>query len=125
MDAFIAINKIEYQVKDDIPSETIRKRIQRSHLDPSHPGTKSPIWEAEKTLVVISVAMGKFRQPLNCAEGVCLMNDIIKGTHLQDAVKDFQSNRKLNVGDTCGTLGPNWWRGFMRRHEYVIVSRRG
>ena len=40
-------------------------------------------------------------------------------------VKDFQSNRKLNVGDICGTIGPNWWRVFMRRHEDVIVSRRG
>ena len=64
-------------MKDDIPSETIRKRIQRGHLDPSHPGTKSPIWESEKALVVIAVAMGKFRQPLNCAEGVRLMNDMI------------------------------------------------
>ena len=53
------------------------------------------------------------------------MNDMIKGTHLQDAVKEFQGNRKLNVGDTCGTVGRHWWRGFMRRHEDVIVSHRG
>ena len=117
--------KLKHAVPDYISTETIRSRVKRGNLYPSHPGIQSPLHEAEQALVVICLEMGKIRQPLNCDEGTRLMNEMIKGTPAQDALKEFQTVRKLNKSQEYGTVGWGWWDAFMTRHGDKIVSRRG
>ena len=122
----IADKKRLFGVKDKIPLATVRSRVRRGNLDPSHPGTKSPFEEAEAALVVICVQMGKIRQPLTCTEGMQLMNDLIKGTPIQDTLKEFQMVRKLGKAEfEPGTAGQGWWCRFKKRHENEIVTLRG
>ena len=70
--------KVEYGVESDIKEPTIRKRVFRQSLYPRHCGSVSPVLEEEKVLVVIALQMARIRQPLNCQEGIKLMNDLIK-----------------------------------------------
>ena len=125
LESLIQEKKLKYEVPDTISPETIRSRVRTGNLDPSHPGTQSPLHEAEQALVVICIQMGQIRQPLNCAEGIRLMNDMIAGTPTQDALKEFQMVRKLNRSQEFGTVGWQWWDAFMRRHGDKIVSKRG
>ena len=100
--------------------------MKRGNLSPTHAGTLSPIHEAEKALVIISIQMGKIRQPLSCAEGVALMNDLIKDTPMQDALKEFQMVRYLGRPEfEYGTLTQGWWKGFKHRNGHLVVSKRG
>ena len=106
--------------------ECIRSRCKRKRHDPQHRGTLSPLEEAEKALVVICIQMQKIRQPISCSEGISLMNDLIKGTDIFDALKEFQMVRKLGGDDfEYGTATAGWWRGFHRRQGHKIVSKRG
>ena len=64
LEAIIEQKKEEFGVSDDIPAATIRTRIKRGSLAPTHPGTSPPLLEAETALVQICIQMGKMRQPL-------------------------------------------------------------
>ncbi len=86
---------MEFGVLDNTSVDTIRSRVKRGNLNPSHPGVVSPLEEAEKALVVICIQMGKIRQPLSCTEGIQLMKDLIKDTSIQDTLKEFKMVRKL------------------------------
>ena len=118
--------QIQFSVVTYISDETICSRVKRNNTNPNHPGTRSPIEEAEAALVVIAIQMGKIRQPLTCEEGIGLMNDLIKNTSLQDAVREFQMARRLCVQEsTYGTVGKCWWKAFKRRNADKVVSKRG
>jgi hypothetical protein len=77
LEAVIKQKKDEYGVSDDIPAATIRTRIKRGSLAPTHPGTSPPLRDAEMALVQICIQMGKMRQPLTRNEAITIMNDMI------------------------------------------------
>ena len=107
--------QVQFSVVSVISIQTIRSRVKRNNLNPNHPGTLSPIAEAEKALVVIAIQMGKIRQPLTCEEGIGLINDLIKNSPQQDAVREFQMVWRLCVQEsTYGTVGQCWWRDLKR-----------
>ena len=85
----------EFRVTADIPGKTIQSRTRRGNLAPKNRGVTSPLADAEEILVVLCIQMGKIRQPLNVTEGITLVNDMIEGTQMQEALKEFQSVRRL------------------------------
>ena len=116
--------KEEFGVSDDISAKTIRGRIMRGSLAPTHPGTSPPVLKAETALVQICIQMGKMRQPLTCGEAIAIMNDMISKTEMEEQLKNFQSVRTF-TSHQLGTVGKNWWRGFKKRHAGLIVSKKG
>ncbi|KAL3804780.1 hypothetical protein ACHAW5_001887 [Stephanodiscus triporus] len=92
----------------------------------SHHGAKSPLEEVESALVHICIQMGKIRQPLSCTEAITLMNDMIENTNTKQKLIEFQQCRKLGTDDFVkGRVTTGWWRGFLRRHEDKLVTKRG
>ncbi len=70
--------------------------------------------------------MGKIHQPLNCTEAIDLMNTIIKGTGIQQALANFQRSRSLGNDEfQHGRVTKGWWKGFLKRHGHEIVTKRG
>ena len=71
--------------------------------------------------------MGKICQPLNVTEGIALVNDmIVEGTQMQEALKEFQSTRRLSSDlFELGKAGRGWWNGFMKRHGHRLVTKKG
>ena len=98
----------------------------RGNLATKNRGVASPLAGAEETLVVLCIQMGKIRQPLNLTEGIALMNDMIKDTQMQEALKGFQPARHLGSNlFKFGEAGRGWWRGFMKRHGHRLVTKKG
>ena len=74
----------------------------------------------------ICIQMGKFRQPLSCMEAIQLMNNLIHQTNSQERLADFQRIRNLGSNSfQYGLVTKAWWRGFLKRHEHEIVTKRG
>ena len=96
LEAVIKQKKEEFGVSDDIPAATIRTRIKRGSLAPTHPGTSPPLLEAEMALVQICIQMGKMRQPLTCDEAIAIMNDMISETEMAEQLTEFQEIRTSN-----------------------------
>ena len=96
LEAIIEQKKEEFGVREDISEETIRGRIWRGNLAPTHPGTSPPLLNAEMALVEICIQMGKMRQPLTRDEAIAIMNDMISETEMRERLTEFQRIRTSN-----------------------------
>ena len=105
----IAERMKEYDVMEKIPEVTIRKQFQQGNHNPKHPGTKSPLAEAEAVLVTICIQIGVIRQPLNVNEGIKCMDDLLRGTDNAEALAEFQ--RQGNLVVTSLNMGWSHWVG--------------
>jgi hypothetical protein len=107
LEAVIKQKKEEFGVSDDIPAATIRTRIKRGSLAPTHPGTSPPLLNAEMALVQICIQMGKMRQPLTCDEAIAIMNDMISKTEMEEQLTNFQHAHTV-TSNRLGTVGKKW-----------------
>ncbi len=54
------------------------------------------------------------------------MNNLTEGTDLRKEIAKFQEARSLGRDSFVkGEVGRGWWRGFLRRNEHQIVTKRG
>ena len=113
LEAIIEQKKEEFGVSNDIPAATIRTRIKRGSLAPTHPGTSPPLLNVEMTLVEICIQMGKICQPLTCDEAIAIMNDMIRKTEMAESLTQFQKVHTSNSG-SLGLVGRNWSQGFKK-----------
>jgi len=82
--------------------------------------------EVEVALVETCIEMGKIQQPLSCTEAITLMNDMIKNTNTKQKLIKCQQSRRLGTyGFEKGKVTSGWWRGFLRRNEDKLVTKRG
>jgi hypothetical protein len=114
--------KVEFSISCNISEETVRSRIKRQSLTPTHRGTSSPLQDAEMALVAICIQMGKIRQPLTCEEAIAIMNDLISETEMAESLTNFQKAR-TSSSESYGCVGKKWWRGFKKRHDSLIASK--
>jgi hypothetical protein len=125
LERLIDEKKKEFGINISISRRNIRNRTHRG-LQTAHHGAKSPLEEVEVALVEICIQMGKIRQPLSCTEAVTLMNDMIENTNTKQKLIEFQQSRKLGTyGFEKGKVTNGWWRGFLRRNENKLVTKRG
>jgi hypothetical protein len=51
---------------------------------------------------------------------------MIENTHTQQKLIDFHQSRRLGTDIfEKGKVTSGWWRGFLRRHEDRLVTKRG
>jgi hypothetical protein len=89
--------------KHYISLETVKSRLKRKSLDPFIWGASSPLEqakEAKEALVQIAISIGNVWQPLRPAEGLVLMNSLIKIQKLQDGLIEFKRRVKKIVRKT-------------------------
>jgi hypothetical protein len=90
LEKLIECKKKDHGGSTDILPSTIRGRLCKGRsLTPESHGVKSPVEAAEEAFFQICIQMGKIRQPLNVAEAIALMNDIIRDTPCKDILVDF------------------------------------
>ena len=125
LERLIDEKKKEFGINISISSRNIRHRTHRG-LQTAHHGAKSPLEEVEVALVEICIQMGKICQPLSCTEAITLMNDMIENTNTKQKLIEFQQSRKLGAyGFEKGRVTKGWWKGFLRRNENKLVTKRG
>jgi hypothetical protein len=108
-----------------ISTRTIQNCTHRGRTI-THHGAKTPLEEVELALVQICIQMGKICQPLSCTEAITLLNDLIENTNKKQKLIEFQQSRNLGTyGFEKGRVTTGWWRGFLRRHEDKLVTKRG
>ena len=66
--------------------------------------------------------MARMRQALSPSEGVKLINSMILGTKIQ---RDLIAFKEKHCSNARGTVGIGYWRGFKRRNEHKIVTKKG
>jgi len=104
---------------------TIRQRVLRDDLvvkHNQHGGHVSPLTDIEETVILIIIQMARIRQCLSPSTGLALVNSLIDGQPLQEALIKWKTKYSSN---TLGTVGQKYWRGFMNRHKHRLVSVRG
>ena len=89
LETLIEDKKKKSRIIAAISAKTILSRVATGNLEPNHTGTKSPLAEVEESIVAVCIQMGKMRQPLTCVKGIALVNDLIRGTDFDEAVKRF------------------------------------
>jgi len=116
--------KSKRNIKADISSSAIRKRVQRKSLVSHHiaGGQISPLKKIEPLIVDIILQMARIRQCLSPSKGLQLVNSIIKGTKIQDELIKW---KQTNTPNEYGTVGLGYWNKFLKRNKTKLVSRRG
>jgi len=88
-----------------------------------HGGHRSPLESIDDTIVSLVLMMARIRQCVTPSTGLALVNSLIDGQPLQDALIKWK--KKYCVSDQSGTIGKAYWRNFMNRNKHRLVSRRG
>jgi hypothetical protein len=115
LEQLILQKKEEFGISCNVSVETVRSRIKRGSLAPTHPGSAPPLLKAELASVEICIQMGKIRQPLTRDKAIAIMNDMISKTEMSASLTEFQKVRTSN-SQNYGLVGRNWWHGFKKRH---------
>eukprot|EP00978_Attheya_sp_CCMP212_P006142 scaffold13838_cov51-Attheya_sp.AAC.1 len=129
--------KIKYGMPDAKISESTIKdhHLQEKFHNISGCGHTSPMIGVEDQIVELCIRMAKIRQPLSCANGLCLANSVIKGTETEKKVREWQEHNikacKMKKGnldddddDVPGLLKTGYWKGFMNRNKHRLVSKK-
>lgn len=109
----------------DVPQDTIRQRVSRKKpFVPHHNsgGHTSPLAKIDDTIVSIILMMARIRQCLSPSKGLALVNSLIENQPIQDELISWK--KKYTCNDK-GSVGPGYWRCFMKRNKHKIVSKRG
>ena len=108
----------------DISEACVRQRYKKARLflEDSKTGPISPLRACEMEFVQVLIQMAKMRQSLSPSQGICLINSMIDGTQTQQDLIEFKDK---NSHGGNGTVGIGYWKGFKKRNEHLIVSKRG
>ena len=87
-------------------------------------GPASPMAEVEPILVDLIIKMSTIRRCLTPSQCLHLANDLVAGTDTEKKVIAFK-NKIYKKNYENADLGQNYWRGFKRRWENVLTSKRG
>ena len=126
LDKIIYKYKEKYCIEDnvEIKPATIRRRSYKNSLIVSSFGPKSPMAEVEPVLVDLIVKMSTIRRCLTPSQCLHLANDLVAGTEIEKKVIELKEKiYKKEYESAC--LGLNYWKGFKRRWENVLTSKRG
>ena len=107
-----------------IYESTIRGREHRKKLIVKSMGPASPMVDVEPVLVDLIIKMSAIRRCLTSTQCLHLANDLVAGTETEKKVIEFKENiykKKYEKAE----LGQNYWKGFRRRWENVLTSKRG
>jgi hypothetical protein len=82
----------------------------------------------EHVIVDVVVSMAKIRHPLSVFEIVEFANSTIEKTEYEEQVTQWKSNiysHLPNSPTSTQKLGYGWWRGLSKRHNDLLVVKRG
>ena len=107
-----------------ISSACVRQRYKKARIfiECSTPGPTSPLESCEAEFVEVMIQMARMRQALSPSEGVKLINSLILGTKSE---KDLIAFKEKHCSNARGTVGVGYWRGFKKRNEHKIVTKKG
>ena len=122
----------EIKTKNNIPSNvdikpsTIKKRILRGNIfSEGVGGHRSPLLPLEPVFVSAIVQMARIRQSLTPSQGLALVNGMIEGTREQANLISFKEKYCISTEEDMGKVGRGYWRGFRKRNNHLLVSKRG
>jgi hypothetical protein len=119
----------EYQLYPEqyVSIQTIRTRYKRGNLEVAHRGTKPILPKTiEKVIVDIVTTMARIRHPLCVTQVIALANSIISDSKYKEELIEWKQKMYRNLPVSSNKdLGYGWWRGFSKRYEDVLVTKRG
>ena len=112
-----------------VSKRSAERRVQRGNLviTSRTGGTPSPMAPYEDYFVDVIIKLSRCRHSISPNEGLMLINSLIKGTEIENKVKEWKIKHAC-VSDTSnadGKLGATYWKNFTKRHGHRIVSKKG
>lgn len=118
-----AKSKHEIVGEFDVSLQLINNRIESGKHEVWHPGTSSPVLETEVILLSFLINGWKLGTPLSKTETIRLMNHMIEGTTVGDAVVEFKKKHSYHE-EGQEVCGKGWYRGFFARNRMIIEANR-
>jgi hypothetical protein len=107
-----------------VSAETIRTRVKRAKLTVQQRGAPPLLPESVEKLIAETVLeMQRIRQPLSVSETIEFANSLIEGSEYQEKIKKWKNDHGLPVDSA--SLGIGWWKGFSKRFEEILVTKKG
>ena len=104
---------------------TADTRIKRKHLFGE--GNHSPLLHIEHQIVSLLICMSKPKRSLKTSDAIMLINSLIDATDYQTQLIEWK--RKHNTfaenDESLGKIGRKYWKGFLKRNEFKIRSKKG
>ena len=113
----------------DVCPITISQKETRSNdviVNRMYGGHISPMAKVEDKLVGLIIQMTRIMHPLTPSSYLKLANDFISGTQIEKDVIDFKNKYCFNESDDDESLlSRSYFKGFKKRNDHRIVSKRG
>lgn len=71
------------------------------------------------------VQMACICQSFTPTQGLAHINNMIEGTPEQSALTNCKAKYSRSDNSNLGKVGPNYWRGYFKGNDNVLVSKRG
>ena len=117
--------RLKLQPSFKFPYRTAISRIRRCSLKAQ--GGFCPLIHIEKKLIDLILCMSKIKRSFTVSEALQLINQLIEGTIVQEALIQWKLDHKIYHNDEkeLGTVGRKWWTNFLKRNGHLIKSKSG
>ena len=116
-----------YELMDtfSFPYRTALSRIHRNNFMGN--GRDSPLYPVEREIVNLILSMSKLKMALTVSECICLINELIADTPIQQRLKEWKLSKHTPYKDIedLGKVGQSYWGNFLKRHKHELKSKVG
>ena len=107
------------------PYNTVLSRISRSSLNAE--GSHCPLIFIEDQIVDILLCMSKIKRALSVAEGLRLINELIRKTEIQQRLIDWKIAHRIYTKkpEDMGRVGTAYWFNLMKRKKHLLRTKKG
>jgi len=105
-----------------VSQSSVQYRVRNKVDYATKPGTKGPLEGGiEDFLVNVLSQHATFGYPMNRADTLSLVNNMLAGTDLEKSILE-KKERETNECTDGSTLGKRWFKSFLRRHKSKLHS---
>ena len=112
-----------------VSKRSIERIAQRGNLAINNrtSGTQSPMAPYEDYFVDMIIKLSRCRHSMSPNEGLMLINSLIKGTDIENKVKEWKIEHACvsDISNVDGELGATCWKNFTKRQGHRIASKKG
>lgn len=109
---------------NSISRSTVKSRVYRKNIEGQAHQKVSPLLEVEPIIVEYCIELANIGEALTKESVIELMEETIKGTKYEEALKNFKMSRNIEMKNSNSVVGNAWYHGFMKRNNQLVRKGR-